>query len=113
VALLEEGEAVVGDPDVALGVFGDEDFEGEIDGAGGGGLHDGGAAFGIAEDEELGVGHGEAGLLGFAAVVDEGEDGDIFGLEDGFEFFDGGVDGVIAGDGDDAVGGGRCGGWHE
>ena len=47
-------------------------LEGEINCGEGLGDHDGCAAFGIAEDEELGWRHGEADFLGFAAVVDAG-----------------------------------------
>ena len=60
----------------------------------GGGEHDGGAGFGVAEDQELGGGHGEAGGEGFAGVVDEGEELDAFGGEEGLEAGDGLVDGV-------------------
>ena len=98
VALLEIWEGVVGDPDFALSIFPDEEFEGKVDGGGGGGEHDGSATFGIAEDEEVGGAHGEAGFCGFAAVVDEGKDGDMVGVEDGFEFGGGVVNGVTAGD---------------
>ena len=103
-ALLEIGERVVGDPDFGLSVFPDEDFEREVDGAGGSGKHNGSAALGISENQEFGVAHGEPGFGGFAAVVNDSEDGDVLGVEDGFQFGDGVVDRVAAGDADEAVG---------
>jgi hypothetical protein len=69
--------------------------------------HDGSAAPGVSEDEELGWRHGEADFCGFAAMVDAGEDGDGFCAEDGFEAVEGFGDGVGAWVGDEAVGGGH------
>jgi hypothetical protein len=106
VALKQIFGRVEGDESFAGGVLGevlgDEDFEWEIKGGGWRGEHERGSRFGIAEDEEFGGRHFEAGLFGFAAVVNESEEGNAFGLEDGAEAFDGLVYGVIAGDGNDS-----------
>ena len=77
-ALLQILRAVPGDPDFASGVFGDEDLEWQIDGDAGGDEHDWRSGFGAAENQELGVGHAHANFLSFAAVIDEGEEGDGF-----------------------------------
>jgi hypothetical protein len=87
---------------LAVGELGYEDAEREVEGGAGGGEHDGGAGFGIAEDEEPGGRHGEAGGCGFAGVVDEGEELDAFGGEEGLEAGDGFVYGEGRGAGLDA-----------
>lgn len=102
VALLKIFGIVVGEPDLSLRVLPGEGFEWEVDGGAGSGDHDGRAAFGIAEDEELGGAHFESGFGGFAAVVDEGEDGDAFFFENGLQAGEGFRNGVGTGDVDDA-----------
>jgi hypothetical protein len=104
VTVLKVDGIVVGKPGFALWVFADEDLEREINGGGGSGEHEGSAAFWVAENKEFCVGHFEAGFFGFAAVVDDGKERDAVGLQDEFEFRDGFVDGMIAGDVGDAVG---------
>jgi hypothetical protein len=102
--LLEVVGIVVAEEDVALGILPGEGLEGEVDGGERCGEHEGCASAGVAEDEELGRRHVEADFLGFAGVIDAGEDGDAFGAEDLFEAVEGVGDGVGTGEGDDAVG---------
>ena len=85
-------------------VLGHQDLEGQVEGGAGGRKHERGAGGGISEDEELGVGHGEAGFGGFSTVVDHGEEGDALRFERGAEAGHGFRHAVGAGDGGDAVG---------
>src|SRR5712664_4639237 len=103
VARLEIGGGRVGDPDFAGGVFGDEDFEREVEGGTWRSEHKRCAGLGTAEDEQLGVWHFQAGAGGFAAVVDDGEELDAFGFQDGLQAGDGFFDGMTAGSANNAV----------
>jgi hypothetical protein len=87
----------------AVGGLSDEDLEWEVERGGGRGEHQGCAGFGVSEDEELRRRHGEAGGERFAGVVDEAEELDAFFFEEGFEAGDGFVDGMVSGEGDDAL----------
>lgn len=107
VTALQGMRVVEAEPHLACRVLPGEGLEGKIDCGEGSGEHDGSAAFGISEDEELGWRHGEADFCGFSAVVDASEDGNDFCTEDGFEAVEGFGDGVGAGVSDDAVGGGH------
>lgn len=86
-------------------VFGYEYFEGEIDGGARSREHERRPGGGIAEDQQLRVGHPQAGFRGFAAVINECEDLDAFRLERSLEARDGLIHAVSAGDGDDAIAG--------
>src|ERR1700694_2969281 len=109
VARLEVGRGIVRDPNFAGGVFGDQDFEREIQRGARRSKHQRCACLGITEDQQLCGGHLETGAGGFAAVVDEGEELDPFGLQDGLQAGDGFVDGVIAGSAKNAE---LWNGWH-
>ena len=98
VAMLEVVGGVGGEPDLAGGVLPSEGFEGEVDGGGGGGEHDGGASFGVAEEEELGGRHGEAVGGGVFGEINSGEEGEAFGVGERREAVEGFGDGVGAGE---------------
>jgi hypothetical protein len=68
--MLEVGGCVVGEPNFAGGIFGDEDFKGKVQGNARRSEHERRATFGITEDEQLGVGHMQVGFFGFAAMID-------------------------------------------
>jgi hypothetical protein len=67
----------------AVSSFGDQDFEGEIQRGAGRGEHQRRAGLGIAEDQQLGAWHFQAGAGGFAAVVDDGEEFDASSFQEG------------------------------
>ena len=100
--MLKVRGAVVGDPDLAVGVFTDEDLQGQVEGGAGSGEHDGCAGFRASEDQEFSGRHGQADFLRFTAVVDESEEGDAFSGEDFLERLDCLIDGLIARHFDDA-----------
>ena len=100
--------AAVGEPGFSCGVFTDEDFQGKVDSNAGSGEHQRRSSFGAAEDEQLGGRHGQSDFCGFAAVIDQREEGGTFRFEKGFQFAHGFVDGVVAGDFDDSVVGREC-----
>ena len=74
--MLQVRWVVEGKPDFVVGVFPDQGLEREIDGSGRGCLHQRGAAFGIAEDQQPSRSHLQSDFGCFAAVIDNSEDGD-------------------------------------
>jgi len=102
VAGLQPDWIIPGELDGAVGGFGYEDFERQIERGGGSGEHDGCTGFGASEDEEAGGWHGKTSGGGFAGVVDDAEELDAFFFEQGFEARDGFVDGVMTGESFDA-----------
>jgi hypothetical protein len=84
VTMLQERQAVVGEPDLALAILPDKNFEWKVERGGRSGEHDRRAGFGAAENEQLGGQHGHADFGGFAAVVDEREEHHAFGLQNEF-----------------------------
>src|SRR5215469_16668435 len=85
-ALLKPRGIVPRNGHAALRVLRYKKLERQIDCRGGRSQHQGSAGGWISEYQELCGGHGHAGLLGFAAVVDEGEQSDASGLKDVFFF---------------------------
>lgn len=79
VTVLEVGGGVVREPNFAIGIFGDEDLQGQIESDAGRSEHERRAAFGIPEDEQLCVGHVQASFFRFAAMVDDSKELDVLG----------------------------------
>src|SRR5579859_7574365 len=101
-ALFEPGGIVPEDEGFAGLGFGDEDFERQVDCAAGSRDHKRRSGCGVAEEEQLGGAHGEAGRGGFAGVIDEAEELDAFFLQQRLQPRDGFVDGIVAGYGIEA-----------
>jgi hypothetical protein len=76
VALFEPGWIVPEDDGVAGLGFGDEDLEREVERGAWCCDHERRSGFGVAEDQQFGRAHGEAGGDGFAGLVDEAEEFD-------------------------------------
>src|ERR1700688_2301977 len=72
---------MVGEPDLALLVLPRQSFQRQIDRQSRRSDHQRGAALGAAEDQELRGPHLEASLFSLTAVIDEGEDRNIFLFE--------------------------------
>ena len=87
--------------------FGHQYLQWQVESHAGCGLHQRRAGFGAAEYEQLGVGHGQADLGGFAAVVHHGEQHDPLGLQKVSESCDGLLDRMMALLGNDPVVGGH------
>jgi hypothetical protein len=101
-ALQVEG-VIIAQPCGAICVLPGEGFEREINCREGSGNHDWRASLRVSEDEELSRGHKEANFIGFAAVIDAGENGNALCLEYGFEAVEGFGDRVRAAVREDAI----------
>ena len=75
-------------------LFGDEDFDGEVERCARRGDHQGCSALGIAEDEQFGRPHFETRRDGLAGMIDEAEELDAFFIQEGLEPLDGLFDGM-------------------
>jgi hypothetical protein len=100
--LLEPGGIVPGEAYAAVGGFGDEDLQGQIERGRGGIDHDGGAGPGTAEDEDFGGRECQVDGGCFGGMIDQAKDLDGFFAKESLESRDGLVNRMVADTGCDA-----------
>jgi hypothetical protein len=81
VSLLQIGGTIVGDQDLSVCIFPDQNLERQIDGNAGRRQHHGSAALWVPENQQLGRAHFHFHLSCLAAVIDQREKRDAFGLQ--------------------------------
>ena len=95
-ALLQPCGVVPGDQRCAVGFLSEKNLQWKIERSAGRREHHRCAGLRVAEDQQLCVGHMEADGAGFAGVIDESEELDVFFGEQGGEALDEFIDGVTA-----------------
>ena len=77
------------DPGLSLILFPNQKLEGQVDGDGGGGEHEGACSLGAAENQQLGGTHFHADFFRFSPGIDERVQVDSLGLEKVLDFLNG------------------------
>ena len=109
VSLLQIGGTIVGDQDFSLRIFPDQNLERQIDGNAGRRQHHGSAALCVPENQQFGRMHFHVHLCRLAAVIDQREKRDAFGLQNSLQLLDCFVHRVITRDIDQSVAAGMDG----
>ena len=100
---LKVPRAIRGDPDFAVTILPDQDLQRQVDRDARRSDHEWSAGFRIAEDQQFGWPHFDAGLFRLTAVIDQGKQLDALRLQDSFQFLNGFVHRVVAGYGYNSV----------